>query len=178
MWAYWLLFLAPAGIAFSPIRFDKNVNYMLWAMVGLLGTLLIGLRYKVGGDWDSYLVYFSLAQTGDMSTILIVGQGNASLYMFLNWAMAQLGLGIYAVNLVCGAIVMVGLVKYCKKQPMPWIALAVAIPYMVCAVAMGYTRQSVAIGFFLWGLSILRPGNKIINIFNTTIYNKLYTQRF
>ena len=160
MWAYWLLFLVPAGIAFSPIRFDKNVNYMLWAMVGLLGILLIGLRYKVGGDWLPYLSYFEQSQTGDMSTILIVGQGNASLYMFLNWAMAQLGLGIYAVNLVCGAIVMVGLVKYCKKQPMPWIALAVAMPYLVCCVAMGYTRQAAALGFLLWGLSILRKGNE------------------
>ena len=160
MWAYWLLFLVPAGIAFSPIRFDKNVNYMLWAMVGLLGILLIGLRYKVGGDWEPYLMYFAQARTGDLSRILLVGNGNASGYMFLNWAMAQLGLGIYAVNLVCGAIVMVGLVKYCQKQPMPWIALAVAMPYLVCCVAMGYTRQAAALGFLLWGLSILRKGNE------------------
>ena len=64
-------------------------------------------------------------------------------------------------NTFCATIFIVGLVKYCRKQPIPWVALAVAIPYMVCAVAMGYTRQSAAIGFFLCGLSILRPGNEL-----------------
>ena len=68
--------------------------------------------------------------------------------------------GMYFVNLVCGLIVMVGLIKYCQKQPMPWVALTVAIPYMVCIVAMGYTRQAAALGFLLWGLSILRIGNE------------------
>ena len=163
MWAYWLLFLVPVGIAFSPIRGDKNVNYMLWAIVGLLGILLIGLRYQVGGDWDPYLVYLDIAGRIDLSfnALLSMAYGNATGYTLLNWVAIQLGLGIHFVNTVCATVFMVGLIKYCKIQPMPWVALAVAIPYMVCAVAMGYTRQATALGFFLWGLSILRQGNEL-----------------
>ena len=165
MWAYWLLFLVPAGIAFSPIKGDKNVNYMLWATVGLLCILLIGLRYEVGGDWDNYLAYFDRVRGRDLTLDLILGgaYGNATAYITLSWVALKLGLGglaIYFVNTVCAAIFMVGLIKYCQKQPMPWIALAVAIPYMVCAVAMGYTRQATALGFLLWGLSVLRAGNE------------------
>ena len=160
MWAYWLLFLVPAGIAFSPIRVDKNVNNILWIIFGVLGVLLIGLRYQVGGDWPAYLVYFELANSYDLGKALMVGSGNASAYMLLNVIVAKMGLNIYAVNLFCGAIVMVGLIKYCLKQPLPWIALAVAIPYFVCCVGMGYTRQAVAAGFLFWGLSILRVGNE------------------
>ena len=163
MWAYWLLFLVPAGIAFSPIKGDKNVQRVIWAIVGLLCILLIGLRYEVGGDWENYLAYLDNARVSNfsLSSILETAYGNASGYMLLNWVVVQLGLGIYATNTVCAAIFIVGLIKYCQKQPIPWVALAVAIPYMVSAVAMGYTRQATALGFLLWGLSILREGNEL-----------------
>ena len=162
IWAYWLLFLVPAGLAFSPIKGDKNVNNMLWAIVGLLCILLIGLRFHVGGDWNNYLGYLDMARPIDFSftDALEVSWGNALGYMFINWVAVQTGWEIYFVNTFCATIFIVGLVKYCRKQPFPWIALAVAMPYMVCAVAMGYTRQATALGFFLWGLSFLRAGNE------------------
>ena len=169
MWAYWLLFLLPAGIAFSPIRGDKYVQQLTWAMVGLLGILLIGLRYKVGGDWMPYIEYLQEAhmavQVGGLEEI-IAGSSlvNGSLYIFLNWVAIRLGfgmdMGIYFVNLFCAVIFVTGLIRFCQKQPMPWLALAVAVPYLVCVVAMGYTRQATALGFLLWGLSILKAGNE------------------
>ena len=171
MWAYWLLFLLPAGIAFSPIRGDKYVQKMTWVMVGLLGIFLIGLRYKVGGDWTPYLEYLQDAQMtdhiGDLADIKIIDGGslvNGSLYVLLNWIAIRLGfgmdMGIYFVNLFCAVIFVTGLIRYCQKQPMPWLALAVAVPYLVCVIAMGYTRQATALGFLLWGLSILKTGNE------------------
>ena len=162
MWAYWLLFLVPAGIAFSPIKGDKNVQYMMWVIVGLLGILLIGLRYQVGGDWTTYLGTLQDSQIGSVSEMRNLTAGY--LYVLLNRLAIQMGLGIsqgiYFINLICGAITMVGLIKYCQKQPMPWIALTVAVPYLICIVAMGYTRQAVALGFLLWGLSVLRIGSE------------------
>lgn len=50
---------------------------------------------------------------------------------------------------------MAGLIIFSKQQPLPWLALTIAVPYMVIVVAMGYTRQSVAIGFELMALSSL-----------------------
>ncbi len=44
---------------------------------------------------------------------------------------------------------MSGLVQFCRKQPLPWLALAVAAPFIIIVVGMGYTRQSVALGFIL-----------------------------
>ena len=163
MWAYWLLFLTPASLAFSPVKFDKNVNYILWAIVGLLCILIVGLRFQVGGDWDNYLGHLDRARVFDFSFIdaVAVSWGNAIGYMLVNWAAHKIGGGIYFVNTFCATVFIGGLVLFCRKQPFPWIALAVAIPYMVCAVAMGYTRQSAAIGFLLCGLSILRSGNEL-----------------
>ena len=94
-----MFFLVPAGIAFSPIKGDKNTNYMLWVIVGLLGILLIGLRYEVGGDWDPYLVYLDNARGIDLNLDALLGAayGNASGYIFLNWVAIQLGFGIYGI---------------------------------------------------------------------------------
>ena len=163
MGPYWLLFLLPAGMALSPIKGDKTVNSILWIMVGWLCFLMIGLRYQVGGDWDNYITYLDLARSRyfSIADTLAVSWGNATGYMVLNWIVLQLGMGMYAVNIFCAAIFTFGLMKYCRKQPMPWVALAAAIPYMVYGVAMGYTRQATAMGLFFWGLSFLREGKEL-----------------
>jgi hypothetical protein len=171
MWAYWLLFLVPAGLALNPIKFSKDINHILWAMVGVLFILLIGLRYFVGTDFDNYLIYYeqSIVEardifTGETVINFTLAYGNAPAYMFLNAVVQQLGIwglhGIYVVNTFCATLFMIGLIKFCRKQPLPWVALTVAVPFMVCAVAMGYTRQAVALGFLMWGFSLLRPGNE------------------
>ncbi len=173
MWAYWLLLLVPAGLALNPIKFDRDIRNGLWIVVGVLFILLIGLRYNVGGDFDNYLSYYenALAEitiggfTGETGINFALAYGNAPGYMVLNALIWQLGIwglhGIYVVNTFCATIFVIGLVKFCRKQPLPWIALAVSVPYMVCGVSMGYTRQAVALGFLMWGLSLLRKGNEL-----------------
>jgi len=151
MWAYWLLFLVPAGIAFSPIKGDKLVQHMMWIIVGLLSVLVIGLRYKVGGDWIPYLIYLQNARAGDLETVFLSftnAVSNGSLYVFLNWVAVQLGLGIYFVNLVCAAITMVGLIKYCQKQPM--IPRGYSLYGLSCCYGLYPSSRSI-------GLSSLGP---------------------
>ena len=171
MWAYWLLFLVPAGLALNPIKFSKDINHILWTTVGVLFILLIGLRYFVGTDFDNYLIYYERSITdvqriftGESGINFAISYGNAPGYMILNAFTQQLGIwglhGIYVVNTFCATIFVIGLVKFCKKQPLPWVALTVAVPFMVTAVAMGYTRQATALGFLMWGFSLLRPGNE------------------
>ena len=171
MWAYWLLFLVPAGLALNPIKFSKNINHILWTTVGVLFILLIGLRYNVGTDFDNYLIYYEQSVTdlqevftGETGINFAVSYGNAPAYMILNSLVLKLGIwglhGIYVVNTFCATIFVIGLIKFCKKQPLPWAALTVAVPFMVTAVAMGYTRQATALGFLMWGFSLLRPGNE------------------
>ena len=175
MWAYWLLFLVPSALALNPIKFSEDIKSGLWAMVGVLFILLIGLRYNVGGDFDNYLTYLEMSYkevnsratgfTGETEINLTAAYGNASGYLLVNALAMRMGFwglhGIYFVNTFCATIFVVGLIKFCKRQPMPWIALMVAVPYMVCAVSMGYTRQATALGFLMWGLSLLKPGNEV-----------------
>ena len=85
-------------------------------------------------------------------------------YYLLNWLSAQLGGGVYLVNLICAAAFGWGLVALCRVLPQPWLALAVATPYLITVVAMGYTRQGVAIGFAMLAMVAFTRG-KVMQYF-------------
>jgi hypothetical protein len=164
---YWLLFafFAAGAILGSRAWYARaagaaheqptspNVAYLFG---GLAISLLIGLRYEVGGDWFAYMRMYSSAENVDLFSTLLQGDPG---YQFINWIVIRAGLGVWAVNLVCGAIFAWGLFKFATRQANPWLTITVAIPYLVIVVAMGYTRQAVAIGLILAGLSDIGRGS-------------------
>ena len=152
MLPYWLLFLIPALGVFSPDLLNaRSQRYTMW-IVGAFFTLAIALRFKVGGDWYSYLGYL---ERGTALTFFEVFKMSDPGYYLVNWLVGNLGGSIYWVNGLCGLVVMVGLIRFVLRQPLPWLALLVAVPYLIVVVAMGYTRQAVALGFILLGLVAL-----------------------
>ena len=151
MLIYWALFgyFAAGALMTSPGGVRSGPR-LLFAFGAIVTALLIGLRYEVGGDWGTYEYWFSYAQRVSLARVMDFGD---PAYQFLNWGVAQLGLKVWAVNLVCGALFSWGLWRFCKEQPEPWLAFALAIPYMVIVIAMGYTRQAVALGILMAGLA-------------------------
>jgi EpsG family len=155
MFGYWLMFALSAFAVLSPLHGTLALRRAAWIFFGVLFTLMIGFRYQVGGDWEPYLgLYDSTVGVPLAEAIGISSIG----YDALNWLAGLAGGGIYLVNLVCGAIVMAGIISFSQRQPQPWLALLVAVPYMIMVVAMGYTRQSVAMGFELLALVALMDG--------------------
>ena len=161
MLTYWLLFLLPAWASVSANSkprlaggADKAVE-PAWLVAGLVLTLLIGFRYQVGGDWFNYEAHYLDTLGAPLSEVLSKDDPG---YYLLVWLAGQLDGGVYAVNLTFGALFSWGLVAFCRQQPRPWLALAVAMPYMVTVVAMGYSRQGVALGLAMLGLTGLARG--------------------
>jgi hypothetical protein len=72
-------------------------------------------------------------------------------YWVFNHLSANAGLGVVGVNLVCGALMAVGIAVYARSLPRPWLAMLVAVPYLIIVVGMGYSRQAVALGFAMIG---------------------------
>lgn len=153
MFPYWLLFtLFAVGAASTRQRVSLKSWNPLLVFAGIAAALMIGLRDQVGADWFNYERIF--LYTG----ILDLGEALAMVdpaYALLNWLVYSAGLGIWVVNLVCGAVLVWGLLKFANAQPNPWLCVVVAIPYLVIVVGMGYTRQAVALGFILAGLADL-----------------------
>jgi EpsG family len=142
---YWLLFALPAVVAVQRLQWGRDV----WAMWALTLVLLVGLRFEVGGDWGAYLKHFRLDSQLSFEELF---EGKEYGFHILNWAVYQMGAGPWLVNLLCAGVFVLGLLRFCKDQPRPFLALAVAVPYMVIVVGMGYQRQAVALGLFMWGL--------------------------
>ena len=161
---YWLLFFITASFALIaqnriPIQ-GQNIYstklYSEWIFFIFVLTLLIGFRFEVGGDWYIYQEHLDEALDSTLSQAL-TRYGDPG-YYFINWISANLGFGVYGINLICGLIFSIGLSIFCRSLPRPWLALNVAIPYLFIVVALGYSRQGVAIVFGM--LSLVAFGRK------------------
>lgn len=169
MTTYWILFFIAAGFALisqsrSPILGDNLYStklYSEWIFFIFILTILIGFRFEVGGDWYIYNEHVSEAVDSTLASALS-RYGDPG-YYFLNWMSAKSGFDIYGVNLICGLVFAIGLSKFCRSLPRPWLALTVAIPYLFLVVALGYSRQGVAIGFGM--LALVAFGRKDVKWF-------------
>lgn len=152
MWPYWLLLLIPAVGLVAPRQRDRFAQFAAWALAATVFVCAIGLRHQVGGDWGAYLLHFEyLARARFADALALKDPG----YFVINWLVGWLGGSIYWVNVTCGAILMAGVIAFARRQPLPWLALFVAVPYLIIVVGMGYTRQAAALGFLLLGLTAL-----------------------
>jgi hypothetical protein len=160
LFPYWLLFSVFAAGALQ----HRRRSSLHGQTAPLLGTaaavvaLMIGLRYEVGGDWETYLSIYHVISYSDFATAIASGDPG---YAFLNWFAVSLGLEIWFVNLLCGVIFSWGLFRFARRQANPWLTFVIGIPYLVIVVAMGYSRQGVAIGIVLAGLSTLERSSVI-----------------
>jgi len=154
MWVYWSLYLIPALVAVS----RRTLPQQTWLLVGAVLVLVIGLRYQVGGDWGSYLIY--LERASRMTLTEVLASDDPGYYLVSYWSNALVG-SVWLVNVVAGAMFAAGLIRFIRTLPDPMVALVVAIPYMTIVLAMGYTRQAMAFGLLLWGLVYLRDSRTL-----------------
>lgn len=149
MIAYWVVYLAASFLAIARLR----VSALGWSLIAIGLTVFVGLRYQVGGDWNTYVFYLERVATSSFTEVL--GYKDPG-YQLLNALSVFLGFDVWFVNLIAAAFYSVGLVLFIRTLPDPRVALAVAIPYMTIVMAMGYTRQAMAFGCILWGLTYLQ----------------------
>jgi hypothetical protein len=157
MQLYLLLLLMIGWLALAHMRPQSGLSAarlgLAWPAVFVLITVIIGFRFEVGGDWVAYQIHVDDLKEEPLDAI--VGYGDLA-YQLLNWLGANVGGGVYFVNLICGALFSWGLAAFCRSQPRPWLALLVAVPYLVIVVAMGYSRQGVAIGLAMLAITKLQ----------------------
>lgn len=154
MAVYWFMFIMPVMAMLAPPA-QPNLARWFWLSLGVTFTLLIGFRFQVGGDWFSYIQHYDRMIGVPFWDVL--DQKDPG-YAALNWLSGLVGGEVYLVNLICGAILMAGVIAFARRQPLPLVALLVAVPYLIVVVGMGYTRQATAMGFELLALVALMDG--------------------
>jgi hypothetical protein len=155
---YWLILLLPVIAVLHPIKMDDDLQKnMLWLFAILL-ILIIGFRYEVGGDWGRYLYVYDyiVEDVGFWKNT----QGDIG-YEAFNWISKTYFNNVYFANLLSAIVFVFGLIYFCQKLPIPWLALIISIPFLFLVVSMGYTRQSVAVGLLMWALVELSRGSRL-----------------
>ena len=140
------MFTVPLLGVLSPVKLSTPLRMTLWLILSFGVIILIGFRYKIGGDWINYYEAYLRIDTegfGQAVNSRSIGYG------IINWVSSLLGFGIAGVNTFCAVFFVAGLSYFCRKQPSPYLAWLVATPYMIVVVAMGYTAQSVALGMVM-----------------------------
>ena len=157
MWPYALIFGTQSLIALATAFKPRNRGFEVVSLfvMSLALLILVGLRREIGADWLAYLDMFYLADT---STLLIAMQRSDPAYMLINWITSRVVDEIWLSNLLCAAISIFGLAKFCYSRCTPHIALLAALPYIVIVVMMGYNRQGAAIGLVFLSMCEIERG--------------------
>lgn len=129
---------------------QRRPSPVAWAIMFLILLAFVGLRHKVGMDWNNYLVMIGRVSGGTIAESTSYAEPG---YALLLWVSAQLGFGIYGANLASSAMFLLGVFRYCRTTPLPWMALAAAFPFLIMVVGMSANRQAAAIGVLLWLLA-------------------------
>ena len=159
MLIYWAIFAFFAIGAVADVARPPNLRRFRpgWLIGAVAIIVMIGFRYEVGADWETYGFIFSFTRYLDFWEA--IGRGDPA-YQLLNWVVAQLDGEVVWVNLVCAILFTWGLFRLARTQPYPWLAVLVAVPYMVLVASM-YTRQAAALGVLMAGLAVLVRGGSM-----------------
>jgi hypothetical protein len=148
MWIYAVVLTTVGLIALLSLSLPKGhaLRSVLLAVTFLVLVLFIGLRDRVGGDWDPYQAIFDSYAHVELRNVFITVPVEPG-YALVNYISSLLGGGIYLVNSVCAGLMIAALAKFADLVDAdPVFTLFLAMPYLVFTVGMGYTRQAVAIG--------------------------------
>lgn len=126
---------------------QRHPSRVAWAFAYLMLLVFVGLRHKVGMDWNNYLVMAEKVEGAPLLEALSVAEPG---YAALLWLSVNAGVGVYGANLVTAAIMLAGIMKFCRKSHLPWLSLVCALPMLVFVVGMSANRQAAAIGVLMW----------------------------
>ncbi len=158
--AYWLIFgFFAIGALLGRDERDRGTSKLFFLLGGVLLLLFIGFRYHVGGDWGAYERMFIMAGIRDAADMVRIGD---PAYQLLNWTVQWFEWPFWVVNVVCGAIFTIGLLRFARLRSDPWLAVLIALPYLIIVVSLGYTRQAVAIGIVMTGLAAFQRGASVL----------------
>ena len=119
----------------------RNIKY-LDVLVFLLLFLLIGLRFRTGGDFYPYISLFDQIQLSDFNTI-------KSTFYIINYLSKFLYLDLLGVNLILSFIFVSCLFFFLKKFNNFYLATVISFPVLIMVYGMGSLRQGIAIVLFL-----------------------------
>jgi hypothetical protein len=156
---YLLVLFIVAVSAIISLSFMYRQRFWIAIVPSIVLCFFIGLRDKIGADWDAYSDITDSFRNVDLSSFVLFLP--EPLYSYVNWMSVKLGYDVHLVNAICALIVIGAILRFSFLVDInPSLLIFLATPYLLFVVGMGYTRQSVAISLGFLGLGNLIHGRK------------------
>lgn len=122
---------------------ERGRSRAMFLIVAIFFWVMIGLRFRVGTDWNNYLLIYMGRQGASLAQSLINREPGFAL---LNWISEQLGGGLVLVNAIAALIFCWGFFYLASKCREPFLAIVVGTPLIAIAFSMNAIRQAIALG--------------------------------
>ena len=129
---------------------NKILEKYVWIFSIFFLSIFIGLRFKIGGDWDIYKNFFLHFNDKNNELNFSDYLNHGVIFVFINKIAYYLGIQFVGVNLLLALIFMHSLSNFIKDSDNRWLALAISVPIIILILAMGYMRQGLAFAFSLY----------------------------
>ena len=129
---------------------NKIFEKYVWIFSIFFLSIFIGLRFKIGGDWDIYKNFFLHFNDKNNELNFSDYLNHGVIFVFINKIAYYLGIQFVGVNLLLALIFMHSLSNFIKDSDNRWLALAISVPIIILILAMGYMRQGLAFAFSLY----------------------------
>lgn len=141
---YFVMLGIPGFVAFMG---DRGRARSVFFLLAVLFWLMIGLRWKVGTDWNNYLVIYNWSRSASFWESLLSREPSFAL---LNWVVHGVGGGFILLNAVAATAFCWGFFYLAQRCREPFLAITVATPLVVIAGSMNLTRQAIALGIICY----------------------------
>ena len=171
LYFYLFLFLL---ILFSLIVVEKTkINIkreIIYAFLAIILTLISAFRWKVGGDWETYLF------TYERSNLNLINFQWSFVFEIINFIFSRLGTGIYGVNLFIASFFFLALYRLGKILNLDiMLLLLISFSLIYFNGIMGYIRQTLSLTLIIFSIEfLLRNKLKLsTTIFITSIFTHI-----
>ena len=131
-----------------------------YSIIALFFIFFIGLRYKVGCDWDSYVTLIDKYLSFNILEILKYNLTGYSQYEdspnhyyviqeLVHVFLSIISKNIYILNLIYATIFVIPLFYFCWKLKRTYLSLLISYPYYMIVVGMGPIRQAACISIVM-----------------------------
>jgi hypothetical protein len=147
MEVYFFMLAIPSALAVS---YGGRKNSVVTIIVFSIFVFLMGFRFNVGMDWNNYEDIHRYIGRESLTDILL---GAEPLSALIFWISTNIGSGSLLSNVVASATLMLGVLSFARRMPLPWVAVAAATPFLIIAFGMSGIRQAMAAGILLYAMS-------------------------
>jgi hypothetical protein len=157
MLLYFVMLALPGSLALT----GRRAGYFSLLLIGLIYSVLIGLRFQVGMDWNNYVDLYNQKHGWSLSKFAISREPG---FGILTWVSIHMGWGPVFINAVSAIVFCWGFFAIANRCKEPWIAITIATPLLVIAFAMSGVRQAIAVGIVFYLIAHWRNYHTIVRI--------------